>query len=62
MGVNFRVLSDYRQEIADSWPASVDDTAAREEWGWKPEHDISSMTKDMLAKLKAHHDEGKLYG
>ena len=39
------------QAIADSWPNSLDDTCAREEWGWKPEYDLDSMTKDMLAKL-----------
>ncbi len=40
-----------RQSIADSWPNSLDDTCAREEWGWKPEYDLDTMTKDMLAKL-----------
>ena len=40
-----------RQRIANSWPNSIDDTAAREEWGWSPEYDIESMTKDMLEKL-----------
>ncbi|MFW9961357.1 MAG: NAD-dependent epimerase/dehydratase family protein, partial [Candidatus Thorarchaeota archaeon] len=42
---------DYRQAIADSWPASLDDSAAREEWGWEPEYDLAAMTKDMLDKL-----------
>ena len=41
-----------RQTIAESWPNSLDDTCAREEWGWKPEYDLDAMTKDMLAKLK----------
>ena len=41
-----------RQAIADSWPNSLDDTCAREEWDWKPEYDLEAMTKDMLAKLK----------
>ncbi len=41
-----------RQAIADSWPNSLDDSAAREEWGWKPEYDLDKMTKDMLEKLK----------
>jgi nucleoside-diphosphate-sugar epimerase len=41
-----------RQEIADSWPNSIDDSAAREEWGWKPQYDLSSMTEDMLEKLR----------
>lgn len=40
-----------RQAIADSWPDSLDDSAAREEWGWKPRYDIASMTCDMLDKL-----------
>ena len=41
-----------RQAIADSWPNSLDDTAAREEWGWNPKYDLASMTTDMLEKLK----------
>lgn len=41
-----------RQAIADSWPNSLDDSAARNEWGWKPKYDLSSMTVDMLDKLK----------
>ena len=41
-----------RQAIAESWPNSLDDTCAREEWGWKPEFDLDRMTQDMLAKLK----------
>ena len=40
-----------RQEIADSCPNSLDDSAARAEWGWKPEYDIAKMTADMLEKL-----------
>lgn len=40
-----------RQAIADSWPNSLDDSAAREEWGFKAKYDLDSMTKDMLEKL-----------
>jgi len=40
-----------RQAIADSWPNKMDDSAAREEWGWKPSYGLASMTKDMLEKL-----------
>jgi len=40
-----------RQEIADSWPNSINDSAARNEWGWKPNFDIETMTSDMLDKL-----------
>jgi nucleoside-diphosphate-sugar epimerase len=43
---------DYRQRIADSWPISIDDEPAREEWGWKPSFDITSMTKDMMKNLR----------
>ncbi|NLY85866.1 MAG: L-threonine 3-dehydrogenase [Tissierellia bacterium] len=41
-----------RQAIAESWPNSLDDSAAREEWGWNPKYDLDAMTKDMLEKLK----------
>ena len=41
-----------RQAIAESWPNSLDDTCAREEWGWKPQYNLDEMTKDMLEKLK----------
>ncbi|MDI6851331.1 MAG: L-threonine 3-dehydrogenase [bacterium] len=40
-----------RQSIADSWPDSLDDSCAREEWGWKPDYDFSAMVKDMIEKL-----------
>jgi nucleoside-diphosphate-sugar epimerase len=43
---------DFRQAIADSWPKSIDDTAARQEWGWKPDYDMDAMVKDMLTVLK----------
>ena len=44
---------DYRQSIADSWPQSIDDSVARNDWGWKEEYDLTAMTKDMLANLTA---------
>jgi nucleoside-diphosphate-sugar epimerase len=40
-----------RQAIADSWPNSMDDSAARAEWGWAPDYDLEAMTKDMVDKL-----------
>lgn len=43
---------DFRQKIADSWPASIDDSAARNDWNWKHQFDMSSMTTDMLENLK----------
>jgi nucleoside-diphosphate-sugar epimerase len=42
---------DFRQQIAESWPRSIDDSVAREEWGWEPDYDLAKMTKDMLEKL-----------
>jgi len=42
-----------RQAIADSWPRSLDDSAAREEWGWAPRYDLPAMTRDMLEQVGA---------
>ena len=52
---------DFRQAIADSWPRSIDDSLARQEWGWRPAFDLRTMTADMLAKLRQRHAAGKLY-
>jgi hypothetical protein len=52
-GFNATYRPDYRQFIADSWPASIDDLPAREDWGWAAEYDLGMMTRDMLANLKA---------
>jgi len=48
---------DARQHIADSWPASVDDTAARADWGWAPTYDLNTMIADMLANLRSPSEE-----
>mgnify|MGYP006143027433 FL=1 len=45
---------DFRQKIADSWPASIDDTSAREDWGWKNDYDLENMTVEMFKNLKEH--------
>jgi nucleoside-diphosphate-sugar epimerase len=42
---------DYRQQIANSWPQSIDDSVARRDWGWQEDYDLSAMTKDMLENL-----------
>lgn len=51
---NFEIsyAPDHRQAIADSWPASIDDSVARTEWGWKHEFDLEKMTDVMLSNLK----------
>lgn len=51
---------DFRQAIAESWPRSIDDSAARKEWGWKPKYNLSSMTKDMIEKLQKRYENGEL--
>jgi nucleoside-diphosphate-sugar epimerase len=43
---------DYRQQIAESWPQSIDDTVAANDWGWKPKYDLATMTTDMIENLK----------
>ena len=45
-------LDPLRQKIADSWPNSLDDSCARNEWDWKPEYDLDAMTRDMLKNLR----------
>ena len=42
---------DYRQQIANSWPQSIDDTVARQDWGWKEDFNLNKMTKDMFENL-----------
>ncbi|RNI36651.1 NAD-dependent epimerase/dehydratase family protein [Hanamia caeni] len=43
---------DYRQAIAQSWPQSIDDSLAREDWGWKPKYDLPALTAEMLKNVK----------
>ncbi|WDF68898.1 NAD-dependent epimerase/dehydratase family protein [Sphingobacterium oryzagri] len=52
------VENDPRQAIADSWPASIDDTYARNDWGWQPTFDLEAMTKDMIENLKTNLQHG----
>ena len=51
---------DYRQAIADSWPMSVDDSAARQEWGWKPQYNLDTMSDDMISAIKKKIENNKL--
>ncbi len=53
---DFRIdyeVDPIRQAIADTWPHSIDDSAARAEWGWSPGFDLAAMTADMIEKLRA---------
>lgn len=49
-----------KQAIADSWPRTIDDRAARKEWGWQPTYDLQKMTVDMIDKLGKRYQEGDL--
>ena len=52
---------DTRQEIADTWPQTIDDRAAREEWSWEPSYDLASMTTEMISHLDKRQQQGNLY-
>ncbi len=43
---------DYRQSIANSWPQSIDDSVAKQDWGWQHEYDLAAMTEDMFKNLR----------
>ena len=45
---------DFRQAIADSWPKSIDDSAARVDWGWKHKFGLEEMTEDILRNLESN--------
>lgn len=45
-------VPNHTQAIADSWPMTIDDSAAREDWGWKPEYDLEKMTKALYENIK----------
>jgi nucleoside-diphosphate-sugar epimerase len=47
---------DYRQSIADSWPQSIDDSTARNDWGWKHQYELPQMTKEMLENVVVKKD------
>ena len=51
-GFGLQCEPDFRQAIADSWPRSIDDSAARADWGWRPHYDLDAMVADMLANLR----------
>lgn len=49
---NISYKPDFRQQIANSWPTTIDDSLARIEWAWKPNYNLQSMTVDMINKMK----------
>ncbi|MDR2556212.1 MAG: NAD-dependent epimerase/dehydratase family protein [Bacteroidales bacterium] len=51
---------DFRQDIADSWPNSIDDSCARAEWDWKPSYDLDAMTQDMLNVIDERFKRGEI--
>jgi len=59
---NFHVeyKPDFRQAIADSWPRTIDDSAAREDWGWQPDYDLPKMVEAMLTALRKRKERGEI--
>ncbi len=53
-------VDEMKQGIANSWPNSMDDSAARKDWAWNPKFDLAKMTEDMLSVLGAKHEKGEL--
>ena len=47
---------DFRQKIADSWPNTINDSAAREDWAWKPDYTVDQMSEDILENLPKYFD------
>jgi nucleoside-diphosphate-sugar epimerase len=55
-GFEIRYKPDFRQAIADSWPSSIDDSHAQNDWGWNLEYDLEKMTSDMMENLKKQYE------
>ncbi|MDX1741507.1 MAG: NAD-dependent epimerase/dehydratase family protein [Rhodothermales bacterium] len=51
-GLSVTYDPDYHQAIADGWPSTIDDSAARHDWGWQPDYDLDAMTRDMIENLR----------
>lgn len=50
-GFSVSYVPDFRQAIAETWTETIDDSAARQDWGWQPEYDLQAMAKDMIKNL-----------
>lgn len=57
-GFSISYKPDFRQKIADSWPDSIDDSQAQQDWGWQPDYNLDAMSEDILKNLKALKEEG----
>lgn len=58
-GTLFEYAPDFRQAIADSWPQSIDDSKARQDWGWSPSYDIEAMADDMVKAISERYGKAK---
>ena len=54
--LNIIYSPDFRQQIADSWPDSIDDSVARMDWGWSPEYDLHKVCVEMFTNLKSKYE------
>lgn len=58
-GFHMEYAPDERQAYADSWPNSIDDSKAKQDWGWSPRYDLPALVADMMTHLKARIDQGE---
>lgn len=59
-GFHVEYKPDFRQRIADSWPRTIDDSPAREDWGWKPDYDLPRLVDAMLTALRRRRAQGEI--
>ncbi|MCS7239778.1 MAG: NAD-dependent epimerase, partial [Candidatus Bipolaricaulota bacterium] len=59
-GFQVRYQPDFRQSIADSWPRSIDDSSAREDWGWTPDYNLPRLVDAMLEALRRRQAQGEI--
>jgi len=54
-GFEIDYVPDFRQDIAATWPQTIDDSEARADWGWKEDYALDAMTRDMLMHMREHY-------